>query len=129
MGREGDIEDYRRARLQALLDSELYEGNKSALGRALGGVDGSYVTQLLNKARPFTEKTVKRIETACKISGWFDPPPVAGEPLVLTEEERIHVLAMRAVRTQNQILLAAQSNKMGLVKPGKAKKDAEKTGE
>lgn len=66
-----DIQDYRVARLQELLDKK-FDGKKVQLGRALGHQTGAFVRQLLDRERPISEKTVLAIHALPGCHGWFD---------------------------------------------------------
>lgn len=70
---EAPDQPYRRARLEALLESAEFGGNKSALAEALGWGSGAYVRQLLAGERPITEKTIKKIHAikGGKYRDWF----------------------------------------------------------
>lgn len=77
--REDDIQNFRRQRLQALIDLK-FGGNRSATGRALGYKDGAFVRQMLAGSRPITEKTVAQIEELPGCHAWFNAPiPQKGE--------------------------------------------------
>lgn len=64
------LSQYRKTRLQAFVDLK-FEGNKAALGRALGYRDGAFVGQMLRGERPITEKTVDQINALPGGKGWF----------------------------------------------------------
>lgn len=64
------LSQYRKTRLQAFVDLK-FEGNKAALGRALGYRDGAFVGQMLRGERPITEKTVDQIHALPGGKGWF----------------------------------------------------------
>lgn len=66
------IQEHRRTRFQALIDSPEFAGNLSAVGRALGYQDGVYVRQMRDGERPISEKTVLKIEALAGRGGWFD---------------------------------------------------------
>lgn len=56
--------------MQAYLDVK-FEGNKAALGRALGYRDGAFVGQMLRGERPISEKTISQIHALPGGAGWF----------------------------------------------------------
>jgi hypothetical protein len=64
------LASWRIERLQAFVDLK-FEGNKAALGRALGYKDGAFVGQMLRGARPITEKTVEQVQGLLVGRGWF----------------------------------------------------------
>lgn len=64
------LAQYRRDRMQAYLDLK-FEGNKAALGRALGYRDGAFVGQMLRGERPISEKTISEIHAMPGGAGWF----------------------------------------------------------
>lgn len=65
-----DQANTRQARLQAFIDA-FFAGNKSAAGRALGYRDGAFLGQMLQGARPITEKTVAQIHALQGAQNWF----------------------------------------------------------
>lgn len=69
------IQEYRRAKFKALIDSPEFAGNLSAVGRALGYQDGVYVRQMRDGMRAISEKTVLKIEALKGRSGWFADAP------------------------------------------------------
>jgi len=81
------LANWRIQRLQDFVDLK-FEGNKAALGRALGYKDGAFVGQMLRGERPITEKTVNQIQGLIGGRGWFAmdgaPAQVNQEPAVYT---------------------------------------------
>jgi hypothetical protein len=69
----------RIANLRAVLDAR-FEGNKSAMSRALGQERPAYVIDLLNGKKSFGEKAARTIETALGLArGELDVPPSSGK--------------------------------------------------
>ena len=60
----------RVAALQELV-RQRFDGNKAALGRALGFRDGSLIGQMERGERPITEKMIEKIESLQNCGGWF----------------------------------------------------------
>ena len=58
-------------RLQELLDSEPFRGNRAELGRFLGYKDGSYLRQLLEAERRISEKFIARVHEIPGYEQWF----------------------------------------------------------
>lgn len=50
-------------------------GGKTALGKALGFVDGAYIGAMIRGDRPITLKTIQLIEALPHRAGWFTNPP------------------------------------------------------
>lgn len=85
---ESDLNAYRAKRLADLL-RERFDGNKVALGKALGYSSGAFVRQMIDGERAVSEKTVLKIHALYGCKGWMDLPsnqPVA--PTVATEPLR-----------------------------------------
>lgn len=71
----------RIANLRAVLDAR-FEGNKSAMSRALGQERPAYVIDLLNGKKSFGEKAARTIEKALGLTrGDLDVPVSSGKPL------------------------------------------------
>jgi phage repressor protein C with HTH and peptisase S24 domain len=75
-------QDWRRQRLLDAVNQK-YEGNKAALGRALGYKDGAFVGQMLRGERPVKEDTILKIESLTGLNGWFSLPITAKAQLKL----------------------------------------------
>lgn len=127
--REDDIQNFRRQRLQALIDLK-FGGNRSATGRALGYKDGAFVRQMLAGSRPITEKTVAQIEELPGCHAWFNAPiPQKGEAAasragnnlsslaVTARSEHIPALRPRSDDVAIPLLNVAASMGRGLVLP------------
>jgi hypothetical protein len=70
---ESDLNAYRAKRLADLL-RERFDGNKVALGKALGYSSGAFVRQMIDGERAVTEKTVLKIHALHGCKGWMDLP-------------------------------------------------------
>jgi len=66
-----ELNEHRRSRLIELLTAR-FEGNKAAMGKALGYSSGAFVRQMLEGERPITEKTVAKVHELPGCKGWFD---------------------------------------------------------
>jgi hypothetical protein len=66
-----ELNEHRRARLGELL-LQRFDGNKAAMGKALGYTSGAFVRQMLDGERAITEKTVSKVHELQGCSGWFD---------------------------------------------------------
>lgn len=64
-------QDQRIQRLQELLDSGAFRGNKAELGRFLGYKDGAYIRQLLEAERPISEKFIAKVHEKPGYEQWF----------------------------------------------------------
>lgn len=102
-------EDYRRARLAALVKHQDF-GGKASLGRALGYKDGAYVRQMIQGERPITEKLVDQIETMLggRFSGWFQRQPDELSELALDLAKRFDQHVPEAIRRSTHTLILAQ---------------------
>lgn len=68
-----ELREHRKKRLHDLVEIK-FNGNKAALGRALGFHDGAYINQLLSGHRAISEKTVDRIQSLPGLHDWFSMP-------------------------------------------------------
>lgn len=71
-----DIKALRLARLLEAVE-EHFNGNRAAVGRALGYADGAFVRQMLTGVRPISERTMRQIEALPGLAGWFSSGPQA----------------------------------------------------
>lgn len=85
---EQELNAYRAKRLSDLL-RERFDGNKVALGRALGYSSGAFVRQMIDGERPVSEKTVLKIHALHGCRGWMDQPTQqTGATVVVAQESR-----------------------------------------
>lgn len=80
---EDELNRFRAKRLAELLNAK-FEGNKSALGKALGYQGGAFVRQMIDGERAITEKTVLKIHSLRGCKGWMNPDSLES---VVTEAE------------------------------------------
>jgi SOS-response transcriptional repressor LexA len=71
-----DTKALRLSRLREAVE-EHFNGNRAAVGRALGYADGAFIRQMLTGVRPVTEKTMRQIEALPGLAGWFSDGPHA----------------------------------------------------
>lgn len=70
---EEELNAFRARRLSDLL-RERFDGNKVALGKALGYSSGAFVRQMIDGDRAVSEKTVLKIHALHGCKGWMDLP-------------------------------------------------------
>ncbi|CAN5634163.1 hypothetical protein BH09PSE5_BH09PSE5_49570 [soil metagenome] len=65
-----DTKALRLLRLEEAVN-EHFNGNRAAVGRALGYADGAFVRQMLRGTRPITDRTMRQLEALPGLAGWF----------------------------------------------------------
>lgn len=89
----------RAQNLKLLLKREGW--SNAHFGRLMGWTDGQYVGQLMNRRKPFTEKTARLIEEKANLpKRWLDEIHEAAEyePGTLTDPETLHIVGESAAR-------------------------------
>ena len=101
---EDDLNSFRARRLSDLL-RERFDGNKVALGKALGYSSGAFVRQMIDRERAITEKTVLKIHALHGCKGWMDPPQPQGlTPPMVAQEPARYMTEPVAIRLARDIV-------------------------
>jgi len=80
-----DVKERRVERLKQFVQDS---GGAAKLARDFEGIDASYISQLINKHRPFGEKSARKIETLCRLPAYyFDRNEIRQDPAKYVVDE------------------------------------------